>query len=74
VSPIQILRATTRGAQIRAALRYLLKGAAGSDRGDIVGEIIDMVGELRAACRLDSRPCWTMICPVADLYRSRGVC
>jgi hypothetical protein len=45
VSPIQILRATTRGAQIRAALRYLLKGAAGSDRGDIVGGIIDMVGE-----------------------------
>ena len=32
-------------AQIRAAVRYLLKGAAGSDRGDIAREIIDMVGE-----------------------------
>jgi hypothetical protein len=31
-------------AAIRAAVRYLLKGAAGSDRGDIVREIIDMVG------------------------------
>ena len=27
-------------AEIRAAVRYLLNGAAASDRGDIVGEII----------------------------------
>ena len=27
-------------AEIRAAARYLLNGAAASDRGDIVGEII----------------------------------
>ena len=33
-------------AQIRAAVRYLLKGAAGSDRGDIVREIIDIVGKV----------------------------
>lgn len=33
-------------AQIRAAVRYLLKGAAGSDRGDIVREILDIVGEV----------------------------
>jgi hypothetical protein len=31
-------------AEIRAAVRYLLRGAAGSDRGDIVREIIEMVG------------------------------
>ena len=28
---------------IRAAVRYLLKAAAGSDRGDIVSEIIEIV-------------------------------
>jgi hypothetical protein len=33
-------------AQIRAAVRYLLEGAAGSDRGDIVREILDIVGEV----------------------------
>ena len=33
-------------AEIRAAVRYLLEGAAGSDRGDIVREIIDTVGEV----------------------------
>jgi len=32
-------------AEIRAATRYLLKGAAGSDRGDIVSEIIAIVNE-----------------------------
>jgi hypothetical protein len=30
---------------IRAAVRYLLKGAAGTDRGDIVREIIKIVSE-----------------------------
>jgi hypothetical protein len=33
-------------AEIRAATRYLLKGAAGSDRGDIVSEIIAIVNEV----------------------------
>ena len=33
-------------AEIRAAVRYLLNGAAGSDRGDIVGEIIAIVHEV----------------------------
>ena len=30
---------------IRAAVRYLLRGASGSDRGDIVREIIEIVDE-----------------------------
>jgi hypothetical protein len=33
-------------AEIRAAVRYLLKGAAGSDRSDIVQEIIAIVNEV----------------------------
>ena len=33
-------------AEIRAAVRYLLKGAAGSDRDDIVREIIAIVNEV----------------------------
>ena len=33
-------------AEIRAAVRYLLKGAAGSDRGDIVREIIAIVNDV----------------------------
>ena len=33
-------------AGIRAAVAYLLNGAAGSDRGDIVGEIIAIVHEV----------------------------
>jgi hypothetical protein len=32
-------------AEIRAAVRYLLKDAAGSDRGDIVRQIIEIVDE-----------------------------
>jgi len=31
---------------IRAAVRYLLEGAAGSDRGDIVREIVGIVDEV----------------------------
>ena len=33
-------------AEIRAAVRYLLEGAAGSDRGDIVRQIIAIVNEV----------------------------
>jgi hypothetical protein len=33
-------------AEIRAAVRCLLKGVAGSDRGDIVREIIEIVHEV----------------------------
>ena len=33
-------------AEIRAAVSYLLKGAAGSDRGDIVREVIAIVNEV----------------------------
>jgi hypothetical protein len=31
---------------IRAAVRYLLKSAAGSDRGDIVREIVEIVSDV----------------------------
>jgi hypothetical protein len=33
-------------AEIRAAVRYLLEGARGSDRGDIVQEVIAIVNEV----------------------------
>ena len=33
-------------AAIRAACRYLLEGASGSDRGDIVTEIVAIVNEV----------------------------
>ena len=33
-------------AEIRAAVRYLLKDTAGSNRGDIVREITELVGEV----------------------------
>ncbi len=33
-------------AEIRAAVRYLLESAGGSDRGDIVREIIAIVNEV----------------------------
>jgi len=33
-------------AELRAAVRYLLKDAAGSDRGDIVRQIIEIVNEV----------------------------
>jgi hypothetical protein len=33
-------------AEIRAAVRYLLNGAADSDRDDIVQQIIELVGEV----------------------------
>ena len=33
-------------AEIRAAVAYLLKGAGGSDRGDIVREIVEIVNEV----------------------------
>jgi hypothetical protein len=33
-------------AEIHAAVRYLLNGTAGTDRGDVVGEIIAIVHEV----------------------------
>jgi hypothetical protein len=42
-------------AELRAAVGYLLKDAAGSDRGDIVREIIAIVNEV-ARRRLDIVP------------------
>jgi hypothetical protein len=33
-------------AEIRAAVRYLLEGASGSDRGDIVHQVIAIVSEV----------------------------
>jgi prephenate dehydrogenase len=37
---------------IRAAVRYLLKGAASSDLGDILTEIAEIVRESAPACRM----------------------
>jgi hypothetical protein len=42
-------------AEIRAAVRYLLKGIAGSDRGDIVREIIAIVNEVAGGRPPDER-------------------
>ena len=38
-------------AEIRAAVRYLLEGTSGSDRGDIVQEIIAIVNEVACGLR-----------------------
>jgi hypothetical protein len=40
-------------AQIRAAARYLLEGSAGSDRGDIVQEIIAIISDVARGLRPD---------------------
>jgi hypothetical protein len=53
-------------AEIRAAVGYLLNGAAGSNRGDIVGRSLQSCTRLRAACRLVAEIPWTMICLVAE--------
>ena len=42
-------------AEIRAAVRYLVKDAAGSDRGDIVREIIAIVNEVAGGRPPDER-------------------
>jgi hypothetical protein len=42
-------------AEIRAAVRYLLSDTAGSDRGDIVGEIIAIVHEVARGLPPDGR-------------------
>ena len=52
---------------IRAAVRYLLEGAAGSDRGDIVREIIEIVSEVaRGLAPVGQEIPSTMSCRVAD--------
>jgi hypothetical protein len=50
-------------AEIRAAVGYLLRGAAGGARGDIVQEIIAIVPGRKRACRPSSRILWMMVCP-----------
>jgi hypothetical protein len=52
-----------RAAGWRAAIRYLLKDAACSDRGDIVREIIDLVGEVARGLPPDQKDPSMMICP-----------
>jgi hypothetical protein len=42
-------------AELRAAVGYLLKGAAGSDRGDIVREIVEIVSEVARAVAWPAR-------------------
>jgi hypothetical protein len=53
-------------AELRAAVGYLLKDAAGSDRSDIVREIIAIVNEVARGLRLVlAKIPWTMACQVA---------
>ena len=53
-------------AEIRAAVKYLLRGAAGGARGDIVREIIEIVREVANG---EQQIPWTMACPVAEPIR-----
>jgi hypothetical protein len=54
-------------AAIRAAVRYLLQGTAGSDRGDVVQQITAIVNEeARGLLPGSSQSPWTMACPVAE--------
>jgi hypothetical protein len=53
-------------AEIRAAVGYLLKDAAGSARGDVVREIIAIVNEVaRCLSPGGGQIPWMMACPVA---------
>ena len=52
--------------EIRAAVEYLLRGATGGARGDIVQEIIAIVRDVRADCHPSGRILWTMACPAAE--------
>jgi hypothetical protein len=50
------------------AVGFLLRGATGGDRGDIVQEM-RWCARSRAGCRPSRAILWTMICPAADLCR-----
>jgi hypothetical protein len=56
-------------AEIRAAVGYLLRGAIGGARGDIVQEIISIVRQVASGCRPSSRIPWMMVCQ-ADSRRT----
>ena len=53
-------------AEIRAAVAYLLNGAAGSDRGDIVRQIIEIVDEVARGLAPGRPDPSTMNCRAAD--------
>jgi hypothetical protein len=53
-------------AEIRAAVEYLLRNAAGSHRGDIVREIIDIVGQIANGLPPGPPDPLDEECPVAD--------
>jgi len=58
---------TTPKQEIRAAVGYLLRGATGRARGDIVQEIIAIVRQVASGLPPEqSKPAWTMICRAAD--------
>ena len=52
-------------AKIRAAVGYLLRGATGGARGDILQEIIAIVRQAQADCRPSRRILWMMVCLAA---------
>jgi hypothetical protein len=61
-------------AEIRAAVEYLLRGATGGARGDIVQEIIASCARWRAGCRPSRQILWMMVRLAArcGLHRSFG--
>jgi hypothetical protein len=53
-------------AEIRAAVGYLLRGATGGARGDIVQEIIAIVRQVASGCRQSHRILWMMVYPADE--------
>jgi hypothetical protein len=53
-------------AEIRAAVEYLLRGATGGARGDLVQEIITIVRQVASGLPPEQEIPWTMICRAAD--------
>jgi hypothetical protein len=52
-------------AEIRAAVRYLLRGATGGARGDIVQEIIAIVRQVASGLPPEPPNLWMMVCLAA---------
>ena len=65
-------------AEIRAAAGYLMRGATGGARGDIVQEIIAIVRQVAGGCRPSRRILWMMVCLaarwLAQTRRGIGFC
>jgi hypothetical protein len=56
-------------AEIRAAVGYLLRGATGGARGDIVQEIIAIVRQVASGCHPSRALPWMMVYPADELAR-----